>query len=62
LVIFGRVTGIDPRRLGADERAADDLGLSARLVVALEDIAAEQLAAEPPPSPSAVPAPDCAGS
>jgi hypothetical protein len=61
LVIFGRVTGIDPRRLGAEERAADDLGLAATLVAALEDIAAEQLAAEPLPSPSAVPAPDCAG-
>jgi len=61
LVIFGRVTGVDPRLLGPDERAADDLGLPASLVVALEDVAAEQLVAEPAPPSSPASLPDCAG-
>jgi hypothetical protein len=46
LVVFGQVTGVDPRTLGKDERAADDLGISEAQAVALQRIAFEQLAAE----------------
>lgn len=49
LVIFGRVTGVDPRTLGAREKAADDLGLSPELAVKLQGVASRQLAAERPP-------------
>lgn len=44
LVVFGRVTGLDPTRLGANERAADDLGIDPRVAVALQQIAKAQLA------------------
>lgn len=43
LVVFGRVTGVDPRSLGEDERAAADLGIAPATVIALQRIAAEQL-------------------
>ena len=46
LVVFGRVTGVDPRTLGRAETAADELGLSAAEAVALQRIAAEELAAD----------------
>jgi len=46
LLIFGRVTGVDPRRLGGKELAADDLGIAPSVAEALQRIAAEQLAAE----------------
>lgn len=46
LVVFGRVTGIDPTTLGAKERAADDLGLSPEIAVALQRIARTELAAQ----------------
>lgn len=46
LMVFGKVTGLDPRVLGANEKAADDLGLSPRLAAALRDIAFRQLEAE----------------
>jgi hypothetical protein len=46
LVVFGQITGKDPKSLGADERAADDLGISKEQAVALQKIASEQLAAE----------------
>lgn len=46
LLIFGRVTGIDPRRLGAKELAADDLGFAPSVTEALQRIAAEQLVNE----------------
>jgi hypothetical protein len=45
LIVFGRVTGIDPTTLGPRERAADDLGLDPRLVPTLQAIARDQLAA-----------------
>ncbi|MBN8814407.1 MAG: PEP-CTERM sorting domain-containing protein [Sphingomonas sp.] len=45
LVVFGRVTGIDPTRLGPKERAADDLGISPKTAAALQAIARDQLAA-----------------
>jgi len=43
LVIFGRIAGIDPRSLGAGERAADDLGIEPRLAQALQRTAWEAL-------------------
>lgn len=46
LVIFGRVTGVDPQRLGAHEKAADALGLSPTATTALQRVAAETLAAD----------------
>lgn len=46
LTVFGRVTGIDPRTLGARERGADDLGLSDAQATALQRIAYETLQAE----------------
>lgn len=45
LVIFGDLTGLDPRSLGEDERAAFELGLSKPQAVALQKIAAEELLA-----------------
>ncbi|MCE3519676.1 hypothetical protein LXJ58_33530, partial [Escherichia coli] len=48
LMVFGQVTGVDPRTLGAGERAADELGLSPDLAVSLQRVAAAQLAAERP--------------
>lgn len=45
LVVFGRVTGIDPTTLGAGERAADDLGIAPSVAVALQKVARDQLAA-----------------
>jgi hypothetical protein len=44
LVVFGKITGIDPRTLGERERAADDLGIAPAVAAALQRIAAEQLA------------------
>ena len=46
LVVFGRITGVDPRQLGPTETAADELGLSDTQAVALQRVAAETLAAE----------------
>lgn len=43
LVVFGRITGVDPRTLGRKERAADELGLSPDLAASLQLIAREQL-------------------
>jgi hypothetical protein len=47
LLVFGRVTRVDPRTLGAGERAADELGLEGRTAQALQRIAWETLAADP---------------
>lgn len=44
LMIFGSVTGVDPRTLGRGERAADDLGMDPAVVEALQRVAAEELA------------------
>ncbi|WP_420137734.1 PEP-CTERM sorting domain-containing protein [Sphingomonas sp.] len=52
LVIFGRVTGVDPRTLGIRERAAEDLGLQPQTAVALQRIAAEELANPGGPRPA----------
>lgn len=43
LVVFGRVTGVDPRTLGAGEKAAHEIGLDPRVTAALQRVAAEQL-------------------
>lgn len=47
LVVFGKVTGVDPRTLGERERAAEDLGIAPAVAVALQRVAFAQLAAEP---------------
>ena len=54
LVIFGRVTGYDLRKLGPRERAADELGMSGLTATALQRIANEALASAG--GPTAVPA------
>ena len=46
LVVFGSVTGKDPRTLGAAECSGFELGLSAAQVSALQQVAFDQLAAE----------------
>lgn len=48
LVVFGRITDIDPTRLGPDEKAADELGLSSEQAVALQKIARDELKATAP--------------
>ena len=44
LVVFGKITGIDPRTLGPGEICADELGLSDEQAVALQKVAADALA------------------
>jgi hypothetical protein len=61
LVVFGSVTGRDPRTLGEGECSGFELGLSTAQVRALEQVAFEQLAAgglvkAGPPSPARAPA------
>jgi hypothetical protein len=46
LVLFGNLTGRDPRSLGASERSGFELGLSGAQVGALQQVAFDQLAAE----------------
>ena len=46
LMLFGSITGRDPRSLGKDEQAASELGISSDQAVALQTIAYEQLRAE----------------
>src|SRR5271163_3767605 len=46
LVVFGSVTGLDPRSLGVAECSGFELGLSAAQIGALEKVAFDQLAAE----------------
>jgi hypothetical protein len=46
LVVFGNVTGVDPRSLGRGECSGFELGLSAAQVEALLQVAYDQLAAE----------------
>jgi hypothetical protein len=43
LVMFGRLTGIDPWSLGASEKAAADLGIAPGDAVKLQQVASEQL-------------------
>jgi hypothetical protein len=46
LVLFGSITGRDPRSLGANECSGFELGLSGAQVGALQQVAFDQLAAE----------------
>jgi hypothetical protein len=57
LMLFGSVTGRDPRSLGANECSGFELGLSPVQVGALEQVASEALNAAVAPS-SAAPIPD----
>jgi len=45
LVVFGTVTGRDPRSLGVSERAGKELGLSSGQMASLQQVAFEQLGA-----------------
>jgi hypothetical protein len=45
LMIFGDLTGLDPRSLGKSERCAFELGLSQEQAVALQKVAYDQLSA-----------------
>lgn len=47
LIVFGDLTGLDPRSLGKAERAANDLGFSQKQAEALQKIAFEELSATP---------------
>lgn len=51
LVIFGSVTGYDPRSLGEDECSAFELGISRSQASALQQVAFDQLASEEGESP-----------
>lgn len=44
LVVFGRIAGVDPTNFGADEQAGRDLGLSAALIVRLQQVARAEIA------------------
>jgi hypothetical protein len=46
LVLFGTITGRDPRSLGANEAAAADLGLSPAQANALQDVAQRAIATD----------------
>jgi hypothetical protein len=61
LVIFGSVTGRDPRSLGASECSAFELGLSSAQARTLQQVAYDQLAASNI-SVAATPAAQSAGS
>jgi hypothetical protein len=43
LVIFGRITGVDPQRLGPREKAAEEIGINPATAAALQRVAAEEL-------------------
>jgi hypothetical protein len=49
--MFGSITGLDPRSLGAGDTIASDLGISAANAAALQRYATEQLAVEEVPEP-----------
>ena len=51
LTLFGSITGLDPRSLGANETVARDLGIGSDTALALQGYAAAQLAAEEVPEP-----------
>jgi len=46
LVVFGNVTGKDPRSLGRNECSGYELGFSSAEVAALQQVAYDQLASE----------------
>ncbi len=47
LMLFSKITGVDPRTLGATEIAASSIGISATDAVTLQNLAATQLARTP---------------
>jgi len=49
LVVFGNVTGVDPRSLGDTECSGFELGMSRAQIRALQEVAAEQLTAQRAP-------------
>ncbi len=49
LVVFGALTGKDPRSLGPNETAAEDLGVSPAQAAAMEAIAHDELASQKRP-------------
>ena len=48
LVIFGDLTGLDPRSLGKNERSAWELGLSPAQATALQQVAFDEVSAQKP--------------
>ena len=46
LIVFGTVTGLDPRKLDNKEHAADELGLNPKVTAQLREIAAAELLAQ----------------
>ena len=46
LVVFGTVTGLDPRSFAARDRAADDLGINPKVAARLREIAAAEIEAQ----------------
>ena len=52
LMVFGRVTGRDPRSLGSDECSGMELGLSGAQVTKLQQIAFDELSALGPITPN----------
>ena len=59
LVVFGRITGRDPRSLGENECSGYELGLPRNDIKALQQVAFDQLASSPmiTPSPLVLPRP-----
>ena len=57
LVVFGSLTGRDPRSLGENECSGYELGLSRPEVKALQQVAFDQLAASVTPAPLLLPKP-----
>ncbi len=59
LVVFGRITGRDPRSLGENECSGYELGLPRNEIKALQQVAFDQLASSPmiTPSPLVLPKP-----
>jgi len=57
LVIFGALTGRDPRSLGDNECSAYELGLPTSLVKSLQQVAFEQLGSAVTPAPLVLAAP-----
>jgi hypothetical protein len=51
LMDFGQITGLDPRAVGAADKAAKDLGISASQAVALQNIAYQELQVAAVPEP-----------
>ena len=52
LTVFGNITGLDPRSLGASEQAAQSLGISTGDVLAMQNLAHRTLAVAAVPEPS----------